>query len=230
MDTLYWNSDSPYCRIALLAIASLLDEHTTAKKLIHLSWSELKRITPNDLLGSAATVPCLHSAKGSIIDDSLRIIAHLLQNAFTPWFLSSDGCFYRIAEGQLSRVMYALYDGPRDNTLEKLRGQWLRALDSLNHSIAHSPIHASKSGSQSGNEESFSLGFAAAHTFISICLALQKEWAKDIPAELRRNLLTFEKTQTFQWMSEQVTNEGSRIPTHLPCGEIELGTLPDGAD
>ena len=197
MATLFWTADSPYCRIALWAMAILNQDHTF--KLEHLSWEELRCITAGGKLGTAATVPCLTLASGHQISDSLRIIAHLLESDFYAWFLSSDGEHYRMIEGQFSRIMYALYDGAHGEKLEKVHSQWLRALRSSELALT-----------QTVSKRRFSS--AALHVFVTFCLMLQPDWRDDIPESLADFLTQQENSLAFEKIKTLISTTHYRVP------------------
>jgi hypothetical protein len=197
MATLFWTADSPFCRITLWAMAIL--NRDADFNLKHLTWDELRSISAGGQLGTAATVPCLTLPSGQNISDSLRIIAHLLQTDFYRWFLSSEGDHYRMIEGQFSRIMYALYDGAQGKNLEKVHGQWQRALRSAELTLTK-------------NTSTSLLPSAALHVFVTFCLMLRPEWRSDISEPLAQLLTQQEGSIAFQKLQSWTAATHYRVP------------------
>lgn len=218
MATLYWTADSPFCRVVVFTAAMLKLENELQLK--HLTWQELRNIPPGETLGSAATVPCLQTDSGILISDSLRIIAYLMKDSFSAWLLSFDGETYRTAEGQLSRVMYALYDGARNKALEKIRKHWLRALHCAETSLSKRLLNSSGSNLQMDSAAAIvtnsTLSIAALHTFTSFCLSMQPDWRRDIPHELEKMLMEHEKSIEFQSMRTKISEHIHGVPCNFP--------------
>lgn len=200
---LFWNTDSPFCRIILWHIgASQLQDKIT---LEHLSWEEIRATAPGGQLGSNATVPCLELNNGARIADSLRILAHLLKDDFSSWILSQDGELYRHTEGQLSRVMYGLYDGPSPEALTKIKSRWSLALCSAD-SYFCSDEYKKRSASQL-----HALALPALHIFVQFCLNFQPEWRHSIPETLERTLLNLESRKEFEWFKRQLVSQAATV-------------------
>lgn len=218
MATLYWTADSPFCRVVVFTSAMLKLENELQLK--HLTWQELRNIPPGETLGSAATVPCLQTDSGILISDSLRIIAYLMKDSFSAWLLSFDGETYRTAEGQLSRVMYALYDAAQNKALEKIRRHWLRALLCAETSLSNRLINSSESNlnmdSASTRVTNSTLSIAALHTFTSFCLSMQPDWRLDISHELEKIFIDHEKSIEFQSMSAKISEHIHGVPCNFP--------------
>jgi glutathione S-transferase len=218
MATLYWTADSPFCRVVLWTAATLNLEKELQLK--HLTWQELRNISAGETLGNAATVPCLQTDSGILISDSLRIIAYLMKDSFSAWLLSCDGETYRMAEGQLSRVMYALYDGAQNKAHEKIHKHWLRALLCAETSLAKRLANASESNLQvnpaEANLTNPTLSIAVLHTFISFCLSMQPDWRRDIPHELEKIFMEHEKSVEFQSMRSKISAHIHGVPCNFP--------------
>jgi len=218
MTTLYWTADSPFCRVVVFTAATLKLENELQLK--HLTWQELRNIPPGETLGSAATVPCLQTDSGILISDSLRIIAYLMKDSFSAWLLSFDGETYRTAEGQLSQVMYALYNGAQNKALEKIRKHWLRALLYAETSLSKRLINSSGSNLQMDSAAAIAtnstLSIAVLHTFISFCLSMQPEWRRDISHELEKIFMEHEKSVEFQSMRTKISEHIHGVPCNFP--------------
>lgn len=202
MFTLFWTSDSPFCRITLWSLAIL--NHDSQFTLQHLNWDELRKISAGGLLGTAATVPCLALPSGASISDSLRILAHFMATEFSDWLLSAEGEQYRMFEGQFSRVMYALYDGAEGKGLEKVHGQWQRALLSTEMALAQ-------------NSSQHPISLAALHVFVTFCLALRPDWRGDISTHLAALLTQQESTMAYLKLNSWVAATHHRVP----CSWVE---------
>lgn len=213
MATLFWTADSPYCRIAIWSAASL--GFLSNLELKHMNWAELNLTASGGILGNAATVPCLRTDASYTVSDSLRLIAHFMEESFHPWLLSTDGEIYRIAEGQLSRVMYALYDGAQGKTLEKVRLQWLRALVSLETTFLTLEPSAKKSLLEEHDSTAL-LSIAPVHVLLGFCLSLKPEWRNDLPRQLESLLKDAEKSLPFWTMRDIVHEHNHGVPCTLP--------------
>lgn len=212
MATLFWTADSPYCRIVLWAATRT--GAIQGLTLKHLSWSELNSISPGTTLGQAATVPCLHTNSGVTISDSLRIIAYLIgHNPFYEWLMSTDGEAYRLAEGQLSRVMYALYDNVQGKPLERARQNWLRVLTSLDSVFLRSSPTTTPSFPNANGH--LHLADLAIHVLVSFCTTLNPEWGKDLPPHLRNALLALEQKEDFRSMQKICAEQTYGVPCVL---------------
>lgn len=209
MKTLYWTADSPFCRIVLWC---LYQSHLeTQVRMVHLSWQGIRDAGSTGHLGPTATVPCLITEDGTRVGDSLRIISFLNPELFSNWFLSQDGECHRVAEGQLSRILYALYDGVSDKRAAELRAAWLRTIAALNALITASG-EESIGETRSPSSPLSSTGCAFAHILLHFCLYLKPEWKSDISVELQNQLQHIENREAFRWMKAQVENQAYRVP------------------
>jgi hypothetical protein len=206
---LYWTADSPYCRIVLWSMAE--SAPTRAFELVHLNWDELRNPRSGGILSEERTVPCL-SDNRSRTADSLRILATLNPEGFTRWLTSADGALYRCAEGQLGRVMYALYDGFSE---EKTREAWSKAQSSAGSLLAG--VWSATSA------ESLGAGLMAAHTFFNFCLHFRPEWLQDISDETRNILARLECSASFANLRSRVESQSCRVPCGLFSGSSSAG-------
>jgi hypothetical protein len=197
---LYWTADSPFSRIVLWALAE--SGSLGGMNLVHLNWKELHSDRSAEILSEERTVPFLISGDLRTAD-SLRILAVLFPDSFTQWLTEADGALYRCAEGQLGRIMYALYDG---STNEKTRGLWQSALASMSLLTAH----ADRTQKQTG----VSWGQIAAHTFVHFCLHFRAEWKQDLSAETLRALALLERSASFHQLRTLAESHSCRVP----CG------------
>lgn len=202
---LFWNADSPYCRIVLWHIAT--SQFRDRVLLEHMSWAEIRSTPTDGQLGTAATVPCLELNNGRRMSDSLRILAHLLDESFMQWLLSEDGDQYRHIEGQLSRVMYGLYDRPAPEALKKIQTRWALVLDS-------SAAHLARKGHHEASQIA-PMSTRALHIFMQFCLNFQPQWRDSIPNELEQTLLNIEQSEGFQWFESKIIEQEATVPTRL---------------
>jgi len=193
---LYWTADSPFCRIVLWAWAESAALNGT--HLVHLSWNELKDSSISEVLAAERTVPCLVD-EHLRLSDSLRILARLNPQAFTHWLTSDDGALFRCSEGQLGRIMYALYDGVADDTF---RGKWLDAIRAIDHLLSRD--------SKRADDKRVLWGQMAAHTFLTFCLNFRPEWRKDLPQSVLQRMKEMETTNSFKELKGYLSN-------HLYC-------------
>lgn len=203
MPKLFWNAESPYCRIILWHISA--NGLRNKVELQHLSWDEIRSALPGGLLGPTATVPCLHLDDGRMITDSLRILAHLLDDGFYSWFLSEDGELYRHIEGQLSRVMYGLYDQPSPETFKKLDERWKLALSAAQFNLS------TNAGAHHFKSDSLHLSIKALHVFVQFCLMFKPQWHDSVPSETASALLSIEQTEAFEWLEEQLLESSTKV-------------------
>ena len=206
---LFWNADSPYCRIVLWHIAATQRHKGVVLK--HLSWEEIRATASGGRLGLTATVPCLELEDGTIIPDSFRILAYFLNDRFALWLLSEDGEFYRHIEGQLSRVMYGLYDHPSSEVLKKVEARWNLVLKSAElYFSTRISVHDSA-------PEPPSLALQALHIFVQFCLHFQPDWHRSIPTSIAQILLEAENKKGFDWFKNQLTEQAATVAIdHLP--------------
>ncbi|MEY2986699.1 MAG: hypothetical protein RJB13_220 [Pseudomonadota bacterium] len=200
---LFWNADSPYCRIVLWHIAT--SQQYTEVELEHLSWEDIRATATGGRLGRNATVPCLQLGDGTIITDSLRILAYFLNDGFDSWFLSEDGEFYRHIEGQLSRVMYGLYDRPTPEALKKVEARWNLVLKSADGHMS------TKAASRPAVPELPALALQTLHIFVQFCLHFQPDWSCSLPASLERALHELEREKDFKWYKEQLSQQNTTV-------------------
>lgn len=187
---LYWTADSPFCRIILWAWA---ESAVPPPQHLHLSWEELRSDTCSESIGCERTVPCLGGQPP--LTDSMRILAVLSGPSFQPWLVSADGGLYRFCEGQLGRLMYSLYDGV---SADRLHDKWksnLATLERLLSGMAPAPTH----------------GQIAMHTFLNFCIALQKDWWRDIPETLKQRLHLLEKSSSFLSLHQLISGHNQRV-------------------
>jgi hypothetical protein len=135
--------------------------------------------------------------------DSLRLLAHLNPQAFTLWLTSDDGALYRCAEGQLGRIMYALYDGVAD---EILREKWLDAIRTLNQLLG--------SESKVADRKRVPWGQMATHTFLTFCLNFRPEWRQDLPESVHQRMKELETVDSFYELKACLSTQ----PYRVPCG------------
>lgn len=207
MFTLFWNADSPYCRLLLWQLAGLGAQNKL--NLQHMSWADIRNERSGGRLGSSATVPCLHAEKGKQLSDSLRIVAHLAGHDFLPWFLSSDGEAYRLFEGQLSRVLYGLYDSPNPAALKKIEERWQLVFSSATAHAAH------ELSPQLMPEPATPFALITLHVLVVFCLQFKPEWRDTIPSEWMNALRDLERTHAFQWMEQHVSQHNPRVQTRI---------------
>lgn len=197
--TLYWTADSPFCRIVLWAFE---EESAVALQRVHLSWQQLRDESAKSMLGVELTVPCLADGK-HIESDSLRLLAQLNPREFQPWMVSADGALYRCAEGQLGRVMYALYDNLDP---AKTRRLWLQSIQAVDRLWSFQP--------PAELSRTPSWGSMACHTFLSFCVALKPDWLAELPENLRLGLVELERSASFHKLRMAVQEH----PHRVPCG------------
>jgi hypothetical protein len=187
---LYWTADSPFCRIILWA---WMESALTPPELVHLSWEELRSDKCSAILGTERTVPCLSGQPP--LTDSLRILAVLSSSTFQAWLGSADGALYRFCEGQLGRLMYSLYDGV---SADRLHDRWKTSLAVLERLLT-------------GNAPAPTHGQIAMHTFLNFCVALQKDWWRDIPETLKQRLQLLEKSSSFVSLKKLTHGQNDRV-------------------
>lgn len=211
--TLFWTADSPYSRIVLWAVC---ESDNLNLNLVHLNWAELNDTSwAGKNLGPELTVPCLSDGQSHITCDSLRILATLQKSKFHDWFVSADGALHRFSEGQLGRIMYALYDGVEQAKIHPL---WLRAIESACRLIENLNRHDTESSHAS-------TGQIALHTFLSFCVGLRPELQKEIPPQLRKVLVGLEQTPSFAALN-------ARLKTHahlIRCDAFSRSPADGGA-
>lgn len=222
---LYWTADSPFCRIVVWALAESnpqsavpLDSEPLSAfgELVHLNWDDIRKSQTSGVLGPEGTVPTVF-CEGDYLTDSLRLLASLQPHDFSGWLTSSDGALYRCAEGQLGRVMYALYDVVDSEKAKKL---WFNALHAIEKLVNISATHRT--------ENAVSWGIMATQTFLNFCLALKPEWKKDLSETLWANVIRWESSRSFQDLKNRVNQHPHRVPCGLSDGPDAAGAAGAG--
>lgn len=195
---LYWTADSPFSRIVLWAWAE--SAALSGTHLVHLSWKELKDSSSSEVLAAERTVPCLVD-EHLRLSDSLRLLAHLNPQTFTLWLTSDDGALYRCSEGQLGRIMYALYDGVTDDIL---RGKWHDAIRAINHLLS--------CDSKRADDKRVPWGQMATHTFLSFCINFRPDWRQDLPQSVLQRMKELETSNSFKELNGCLSTQLYRVP------------------